>query len=200
MRVLVTGAGGFIGTQLVAALAAQGAHGVTAVDNRAVAPGQRLPGVDYICADVRSPELAALFRTVRPTVVVHLASIVTPGKDSNRQLEYEVDVLGSENVLVACLAAGVDKIVVTSSGAAYGYHADNPQWIDEDTPLRGNDAFGVEVLHYLRLTRDGLLLDEAQDPMLALRLPQCRHSDLLQQVDEQRARRVHPVGRLRPHA
>ena len=38
-------------------------------------------------------------------------------------------------------SAGVRRLIVTSSGAAYGYHADNPSWLDEDDPLRGNEAF-----------------------------------------------------------
>jgi UDP-glucose 4-epimerase len=73
--------------------------------------------------------------------VVHLAAIVTPGPKSNRELEYSVDVLGTRNVLEACLAAGVRKIIVTSSGAAYGYYADNPVPLDEDDALRGNPEF-----------------------------------------------------------
>jgi UDP-glucose 4-epimerase len=36
-------------------------------------------------------------------VVVHLASIVTPGKKSNREFEYSVDVDGTRNLLEACL-------------------------------------------------------------------------------------------------
>ena len=54
---------------------------------------------------------------------------------SRREFEYSVDVLGTENVLQACRAAGVRKIVVSSSGAAYGYHADNPEWLSEDDPV-----------------------------------------------------------------
>jgi UDP-glucose 4-epimerase len=50
-------------------------------------------------------------------------------------------VVGTENVLHACRAAGVRKIIYTSSGAAYGYHADNPDWLDENDPLRGNPEF-----------------------------------------------------------
>jgi len=50
-------------------------------------------------------------------------------------------VLGTESVLKACVAAGVKKIIVSSSGAAYGYYADNPAWITEDWPVRGNEAF-----------------------------------------------------------
>jgi UDP-glucose 4-epimerase len=141
--VLITGAGGYLGSQLLAALASGkiAVERIVAMDVRDIPAQRRLPGVDYCQADVRSPDLAELFRSAMPDVVVHLASIVTPGKHSNREFEYSVDVLGTENVLKACLAAGVKKIIVTSSGAAYGYHPDNPPWITEDWPVRGNDSF-----------------------------------------------------------
>lgn len=141
--VLVTGAGGYLGTQLVAALASRGTGlgAIVAADVRETSAERRLPGVDYVRIDVRAPQLHALFERMRPDVVVHLASIVTPGKDSDRAFEYSVDVEGTANVLGACRAAGVSKIVVASSGAAYGYHADNPRWIDEDWPIRGNEEF-----------------------------------------------------------
>ncbi|MBL8491228.1 MAG: SDR family oxidoreductase [Rhodocyclaceae bacterium] len=141
--VLVTGAGGYLGTQLLAGLAGDGnGPGIVALDVREVPAERRLPGVDYRLADVRDAEgLQRIFLETRPQVVVHLASIVTPGKDSNRQFEYEVDVGGTAKVLEACRLAGVRRIVVTSSGAAYGYYADNPAWISEDWPVRGNEAF-----------------------------------------------------------
>jgi UDP-glucose 4-epimerase len=141
--VLVTGAGGYLGRLLVAALArAPGAlERVVATDVRLPAPSERLLGVVYETADVRSADLADAFRRHGTDLVVHLAAIVTPGRGDTRQLEYQVDVVGSRRVLEACLAAGVGKLIYTSSGAAYGYHADNPAWIDEDQPLRGNPEF-----------------------------------------------------------
>lgn len=141
--VLVTGAAGYLGSLLVAALA-EGrvpVGRVMAVDVRDPPAEARRDGVEWVRADVRSPDVADAVSRFRPGVVVHLASIVTPGKDSHRAFEYSVDVLGTENVLRACAAASVERIVVTSSGAAYGYHADNPPWIDEDRPLRGNQEF-----------------------------------------------------------
>src|SRR5476649_572066 len=123
--VLITGAAGYLGSQLVAALAAEGTSRIVAADVRDIPSQKRLPGVEYCRADVRAAELADLFKSKTPRIVVHLASIVTPGKDSNREFEYSVDVLGTENVLKACLAVGVEKIIVTSSGAAYGYYPDN---------------------------------------------------------------------------
>ena len=137
--VLVTGAAGFIGSRLLRELASHGAGPVTALDLREVPASQRLPAILYETADIRSPALHEIFARVRPRTVVHLASVVAVGGDEKR--DYEIDVLGTRNVLEACIAAGVRHIVVTSSGAAYGYHADNPVPLRETDALRGNEDF-----------------------------------------------------------
>jgi len=138
--VLVTGAAGFIGRGLVAALAAEPtAQPVTAFDLRDVPAADRLPGVRYIAGDIRDVALTAHLLQHRPRCVVHLASVVAAGGDEQR--DYEIDVKGTENVLRACQAAGVQHLVVTSSGAAYGYHADNPVPLRETDSLRGNGDF-----------------------------------------------------------
>lgn len=137
-RVLITGGAGFLGSHVAAALAQhEDVELVVAADVR---PSTAADGVTTAVLDVTdAPAIAPLLRAHRIDTVVHLAAIVNPGRDVDT--EYQVDVTGTANVLAACTQAGVRRLVVSSSGAAYGYHADNPAWIDEDTPLRGNDAF-----------------------------------------------------------
>lgn len=138
-RILVTGSSGYLGSQTVAALARRPDLLVIALDVRE--PGTRIPGVVYEVADIRAPEVDAIVARNAPEVVVHLASIVTPGKNSNRAFEYDVDVNGTRNLLQACVKHGVKRIIVSSSGAAYGYYADNPQWLVESDAIRGNEVF-----------------------------------------------------------
>lgn len=139
MKVLVTGGNGFLGSSVVRGLAGAG-HDVVSADLRL--PATPVPGVEHAIVDVTSAEaVSAAVGTAVPEVVVHLAAIVTPGKRSDRAREHAVDVGGSRHVLDACLAHGVRRVVVSSSGAAYGYHPDNPAWITEDRPVRGNPEF-----------------------------------------------------------
>ncbi|PRB05398.1 SDR family oxidoreductase [Microbacterium sp. MYb64] len=136
-RVLVTGGAGFLGSRVTGLLSDHpGVDVVLSGDLR----DSEVPGVVSVEVDVTDPRgLPELLRHHRVDTVVHLAAIVNPGRDV--QGEFRVDVQGSSNVLAACVEAGVRRLVVSSSGAAYGYHADNPDWIDETDPLRGNDEF-----------------------------------------------------------
>ena len=137
MRVLVTGGSGFLGIGVVAGLAAAG-HEVTSGDLR-VPDGGALPRVRHVRLDVT--DAAAVSSAVAGhDDVVHLASVVDPD-GMGRDAAYRVDVDGTRNVLDACIEHGVRRLVVSSSGAAYGYHADNPVPITEDWRVRGTTAF-----------------------------------------------------------
>ncbi|MFW6067008.1 MAG: SDR family oxidoreductase [Myxococcota bacterium] len=141
--VMVTGAAGYVGRLTVEALAGrrEGIRAVVAVDVREVPPAERLGGVTYVTADVSADDLSGVMREHGIDTVVHLASIVRVPPGAPEDLAYRVDVVGTRKVLDACLATGAHKLVVTTSGAAYGYHADNPPWLREDHPLRGNERF-----------------------------------------------------------
>ena len=144
MNILITGACGYIGSQLVQQLQAQNKQKqwkIIATDIREQPHFDLAEGTEYVKLDVQSPEVDDIIRTKNIDRVVHLATIVTPGKKSNREFEYNVDVKGTENVLNACVAYGVKRIVISSSGAAYGYHPDNPAWLKETDQIRGNKEF-----------------------------------------------------------
>ena len=70
-------------------------------------------------------------------VVVHLAFVIVAGRDESR----EINLRGSRNVFEAAAAAGAKRLVYTSSVAAYGFHAGNPDVVTEAVEPRGSDEF-----------------------------------------------------------
>jgi UDP-glucose 4-epimerase len=162
---LVTGASGLVGRQVVERLVADDVETVVALDVREPVVDARIEGVHYAAGDVRDPGLEKLLERHAVDTVVHLAAIVTPGPHSSRELEYSVDVLGTQQVVAACVRAGVRQLVYTSSGAAYGYHADNPVPLRESDPLRGNEVFAYAW--HKRLAEEELARQREQHPQLA---------------------------------
>jgi UDP-glucose 4-epimerase len=164
--VLVTGGSGYVGAQLIEKLAASPGEieTIVSLDVREVAEAERLPGVVYAAGDIRGPEVADLIGQHGVDTVVHLAAIVTPGPEHTRELLHSIDVGGTSNVVEACLKSGVRRIVVTSSGAAYGYYADNPQPLDEADALRGNPEFAYS--DHKRLVEEMLARHRSEHPEL----------------------------------
>ncbi len=164
--VLITGANGYLGRVVVRALADEAAklERIVALDVRPLPAREELNGVVYRTGDVRSPELADILGEFSITTVVHLASIVNPGKNTDRAFLYSVDVEGTENVLACSLKSGVSHIVVTSSGAAYGYYPDNPTPLREDDALRGNPEFAYS--DHKRLVEELLARYRTDHPQL----------------------------------
>lgn len=142
--VLVTGASGYVGRLTIRALAEdpRALETIVATDLRPVPARDRRDGVVYAELDITDrARLVALLREHAVDTVVHLAAVVTPRPGDTRAMQHAVDVEGTENVLSACVEVGVKKLVYTSSGAAYGYHPDQPPMLREDDALRGNEVF-----------------------------------------------------------
>ena len=91
---------------------------------------------DYVRGDILDPQTVQSF-IAGADVVVHLAFIIFGDRDETRSVNLE----GSRNVFDATVASGCERLVYTSSVAAYGFHEENPQPLTEDIEPRGTDGF-----------------------------------------------------------
>ena len=122
MRLLVTGVAGFLGSHLAERLVADG-HQVTGIDDLStgrlaqLAHARKSKGFGFHRFDVTSADLAALVAHDRPDVVLHLAA---PLPNADALTSTRVTVGGTVNLLDACVAAGVPRVVFASTGQVYG--------------------------------------------------------------------------------
>ncbi len=151
MNILVTGGAGFIGTHLIRALRRDG-RSIRVFDTK---PSPE--PVDGLEGDVRSQE-ALIRATDGVDLVFHLAAEhrddVRP-----RSLYYDVNVLGTRNLLRAPDAHDVKRIVFTSTVAVYGLNKGEP---DETTALEPFNDYGKSKLEAERLLGDWAEQDEAR--------------------------------------
>lgn len=146
MKVLITGSSGYLGRILSADLT-KWKISVTGVDTKE--PPDTNPGGDfnfYRCSITEKDTLMEIFRKERPTHVIHLACSFN--KIRNRQMEYDVDIGGSINVLEAANSvASVRQFIYSSSASTYGGCKDNPAWLFENNPLRpGKYRYGINKM------------------------------------------------------
>ncbi|WP_416670623.1 hopanoid-associated sugar epimerase [Egbenema bharatensis] len=120
MRVFVTGGTGFVGANLVRLLLADG-YAVRALA-RSTSRLDNLQGLDVevVKGDLRDPNLTSLMQGCE--AVFHVAAHYSLWQ-SDREMLYQNNVLGTRNVLAAARQAGVDRTVYTSSVAAIGVGA-----------------------------------------------------------------------------
>jgi dihydroflavonol-4-reductase len=133
VRVLVTGATGFLGTHLVNELLAAGQQVVALC--RQPAPALTELGVTVVRGDVLEPASIAA-AAAGCERVFHAAGFVSRKPEHAEEL-YAVHVAGTRNVLTACRAAGVRKAVVASTSGVVAVSAD-PTFIateDSETPI-----------------------------------------------------------------
>jgi UDP-glucose 4-epimerase len=119
MRVLVTGGAGFIGSNLVDRLLADG-HEVGVVDDLSTGRNKN-PHTALHVMDVRDPALASLTEQWRPEVICHLAAQISVRKSVGDPVnDARLNVEGTVNVLEAARRGGARKVVFASSVAVYG--------------------------------------------------------------------------------
>jgi len=119
--ILITGATGYIGAQLVFALLRRFGDGVrcrVAVRDGSDAEFLKALPVEIVRADMRDP--VAVSEAVRGAEVVFNCAGLIAYTSNFRNRLYDTNVLGTRNVVNACLACGVRRLVATSSIAAVG--------------------------------------------------------------------------------
>ena len=154
MRVLVTGANGFLGRHVIGELLARG------IEVRAmVRPAARLealgwsPSVEVFRADLRtSRDLARAFEGV--DVLVHLAAVVSGGEDA----QFAGTVAGTERLLDAMAAGTCRRLLLCSSFSVYDFSSTR-ETLDEGSPLHrepdvyARDGYSISKWWQERVTR-----------------------------------------------
>ena len=153
MKILITGASGSLGKALIKQLLNQKKLGsklqrdldkIYATDvklnpfdsNNDLANKEDLV---YEQLDICSEDFFQWVMKVRPNVIIHLASVLQISKTLTRNKAYQIDVVATERLLATAAEIGVSKVVVTTSGAVYGYHPENiGNEISESRPIQGN--------------------------------------------------------------
>lgn len=142
MRVLVTGAAGFIGGWTMKELVKRG-FDVIGTD--------KVPGDGIIDADlINLAQVLKVFSESRPDAVIHLAAISgSTGKNEVEQslrqphANFLVNVLGTINVCEACRLTGAKKLLYMSSFAVYGRTGKGRLPITEETPIALEHAYAT---------------------------------------------------------
>lgn len=161
MNVLLTGAAGFIGSNLAQRLRARG-DAVVGFDNfdafyaratkeRNLAALAADPGFRLVEGDLRRPDDLQRALAAPIDTVVHLAALagVRPSLQDPARF-YDVNVMGTLQLLEACHARGLRRIVFASSSSVYG--------LDSTVPFRESDPCARPLSPYAATKRAGELL------------------------------------------
>lgn len=140
MKILVTGAGGQIGADLLPRLVARG-DDVTVFD-LAPQPATCPPEVRWVRGDVTmAGEVFDAVKTARPDRLFHLAAILSATGERVPHRAWAVNMEGTRNVLEAARLFEVGQVFFTSTIAAFGPGLEPP--VGDDVSLRPTTMYGL---------------------------------------------------------
>jgi len=148
MRILVTGGAGYIGSHVIRALQAAG-HQAIALDDMSAGINSRISGVDLVQVDLSSAaaktELERVLTDQKIDGVIHLAARKSVAESvAKPEYYYRQNIDSVLNLLEAMNAAGVSRLVFSSSAATYG-SPDVPQ-VTEDYICQPINPYGETKL------------------------------------------------------
>lgn len=152
--VLVTGGAGYIGSHAVLALRDAG-HRVVVLDDLRSGFAEAVPeGVPLVRASTADGEaVERALREHRIGAVMHFAASLIVPESVEKPLDYwRNNVCGTLALVSAMVAAGVDRMVFSSTAATYGMTGEEP--VDEDAPTRPINPYGATKLAAERLIAD----------------------------------------------
>lgn len=146
MKVLVTGATGFVGRHLVAALLARGCEIRAVARNAETAQGMPwINDVEFIAADIHAADLNVVALTEGIDALAHLA---WPGLPNYRALfHFEHNLMADYRFIKSAVEAGVQQVLVTGTCFEYGMQS-GP--LSEATEPRPSNPYGL-AKHTLHL-------------------------------------------------
>ncbi|MDD5491233.1 MAG: dTDP-4-dehydrorhamnose reductase [bacterium] len=132
MRIVVTGASGMLGTDLLQALA--GEHELFGVDNRN--PLVEMPGAKYQLLDITDAKAAyEVITKINPELVIHAAAYTNvDGAENDREQAYRVNSLGTRNVALACQRFDAALAYISTDYVFNGQKKEPYQEIDRPDP------------------------------------------------------------------
>jgi len=140
MRVLITGAGGQVGLELLAHL--RGRDNEVFASDVAPKPKTCADDVEWEHLDVTDPaEIRTVIERVKPEVIYHLAAILSARGEQIPHVTYEVNQTGTRNLLEACRELGVPKLIFASTIAAFGPGLPDP--VPNEVSMRPTTMYGI---------------------------------------------------------
>lgn len=145
MRILITGAQGFVGRHLPGELAKEG-HEVLLLDQESQPNILDLPGTEFLSADIGNYDaLERVFESAKPNVVYHLAAVTgVAASYEQEELCLKTNVLGTYNVVKAAVKTGTSRIIFASSREVYG--ETKGRSTREDAETVPNNLYGLTKL------------------------------------------------------
>lgn len=139
MKIFVTGISGYIGQSFLKIYKSNYKRGyeIRGVDIKEL-PSDLKDSVDFKIMDITSQDVQEFMKG--SDVVVHMAFVLNPPK--NREAARKVNIDGTRNILKSAKSVGAKQVIVLTSASTYGAHPDNPLFMKEDHPLRGDLNFG----------------------------------------------------------